>query len=165
MVEAKCQGASRWVVQWVDSRTHSKPQPSPSGRSCFFKPGKKILKTGGGGGSQSDIFFFTVGRRGRVGGHIVFERYRDVDDLARHVAMTDVGETEPCQSQSTQRHCPGANTCRLIGLRVRKSTIRSSTRNIPTWCQPSSPSSAARCWRAADVSRSWRAPPNSPVSS
>src|SRR5262245_15190483 len=42
IVDAKCHGASRWVVQCVVSRIHSIPQPSPSGRSSFFKPGKNL---------------------------------------------------------------------------------------------------------------------------
>ncbi len=36
IVDAKCQGASRCVVQCVERRTHSKPQPSPSGSSPFL---------------------------------------------------------------------------------------------------------------------------------
>ena len=41
MVLWKWNGASRCVPLWVDSVTFSTAQPSPSGRSSFFRPGKK----------------------------------------------------------------------------------------------------------------------------
>ena len=40
MVEWKWYGASRCVPLCVDSCTSSTAQPSPSGRSSFFRPGK-----------------------------------------------------------------------------------------------------------------------------
>src|SRR5262245_14047117 len=42
MVEAKCHGASRCVVLWVESRIHSIAQPSRSGKSSSRKPGKNL---------------------------------------------------------------------------------------------------------------------------
>ena len=41
-VEAKCHGASRCVVLWVESRIHSIAQPSRSGKSSSRKPGKNL---------------------------------------------------------------------------------------------------------------------------
>ena len=41
MVETKRQGASRWAPLWVMSWTISTAHASPSGRSSFFRPGKK----------------------------------------------------------------------------------------------------------------------------
>ncbi len=54
----------------------------------------------------------------------------------------------------------GRVSCRLIGWRARASSIRSNTRNTPTACPPSSPSTRAGCWRAAAVTASWKARKN-----
>src|SRR5262249_7378754 len=43
IVEAKCHGASRWVVLWVESRIHSIAHPSPSGKSSSRSPGKNLI--------------------------------------------------------------------------------------------------------------------------
>ena len=43
-----------------------------------------------GGGLPVGLILDRVAIAGRIGGHVVLKRHRDVDDLARHIALTDV---------------------------------------------------------------------------
>src|SRR4051812_23428132 len=93
----------------------------------------------------------------RIGGNIVLQRNRDVDQLAQHacglslasfcIGLGLIYPSTPAHDALTenQQLTFGSSSCRPTGLRARRSTIPSSTRNTLTWCRASSPSSAVRC--------------------
>src|SRR6185312_11053104 len=80
----------------------------------------------------------------RIGGNIVFEWDGNIDDATRHDFLLLLPRAIII---SGKWHGTRRRKCPLIGLRVRRSTIRSSTRNTPIRSRAFSPSSAARCWR------------------
>jgi hypothetical protein len=83
MVEAKCQGASRWVVLWVESLIHSMAQPSPVRQILLAQAGEELDDVGRGLAVGGIVDLRPVA--GRVGGDVVLQRHGNVDQCARHV--------------------------------------------------------------------------------
>jgi len=144
IVEAKCHGASRCVVLWVESRIHSIAQPSRSGKSS--RAARKELDQSAAVCQWAKLVDFRP-IAWRIGPTSFSSGHRNIDQLARHEQHS---LCFLCFNFCRHRSAGVAASDRQQQMRARTSSCRGllgcaiqdhdpiDTRNTPTSCRASS---------------------------
>ena len=124
MVLWKWNGASRCVPLWVDSVTFSTAQPSPSGRSSFFRPGRRARS--GDRVLVGEVLDLGL-EGGRIGDDIVLQVDGQIDEAARHGGIpVCVGECGCGRAQ-----CAATGSSAAAVLPAGSSTTAAAITNTP----------------------------------